>query len=78
MIIQFFFNDFSYVALICFLLVSLPVRKAVMFIRERSHKLKNGTKGYGYSLCQARSINGNATSFTVLNLGADFDVPKGD
>ena len=28
------------------------------------------------SLCQAMRINGNATSFTVLNLGADFDVPK--
>ena len=49
-----------------------------MFIRERSHKLKNGTKGYGYSLCQAMRINGNATSFTVLNLGADFAVPKED
>ena len=60
-------------------MLSLPLRiRYFRHYRERSHKLKNGTKGYGYSFCQAMHINGNTTSFTVLNLGADFVVPKED
>ena len=49
-----------------------------MYIRKRSHKLKNGKRQLGYGLLENRRVMGMSKQKTILNLGQDFDIPEAD
>ena len=47
-----------------------------MYVRTRSHQRKNGKLRQGFSLNETVRIDGQPRSKTLLNLGADFSIPK--
>ena len=49
-----------------------------MFIRANSYTRKNGEKGTSILLLQSQRIQGVSRHRSLLNLGADFKVPKED
>ena len=49
-----------------------------MYIRKRSHKLKNGRRQLGYGLLENRRVMGMPKQKRILNLGQDFDIPEAD
>ena len=47
-----------------------------MYIRKRSHKLKNDKRQLGYGLLENRRVMGMPKQKRILNLGQDFDIPE--